>query len=122
MARQGYDLQLTRYDDRGWRATFYMSGIAHSVVKGSAWERDAVASGAGGGMGHVEQGRGEQPIVQRDGPHEASAFGFAESTGHTGRKHSTVSRSGAELASSPSDRCRTVPAGLLGQISDSQVA
>jgi hypothetical protein len=23
MARQGYDLQLTRYDDRGWRATFY---------------------------------------------------------------------------------------------------
>jgi hypothetical protein len=23
MHRQGYDLQLTRYDDRGWRATFY---------------------------------------------------------------------------------------------------
>jgi len=22
MARQGYDLQLTRYDERGWRATF----------------------------------------------------------------------------------------------------
>src|SRR5439155_17084257 len=38
MARQGYDLQLTRYDERGWRATFYTSGIAHSVVKGSAWE------------------------------------------------------------------------------------
>jgi hypothetical protein len=23
MARQGYDLQLTRYDAKGWRATFY---------------------------------------------------------------------------------------------------
>src|SRR5438874_107557 len=39
MARLGFDLQLTRYDERGWRATFYTSGIAHSVVKGSAWER-----------------------------------------------------------------------------------
>src|SRR2546428_5648980 len=26
MARQGYDLQLTRYDEKGWRATFYTSG------------------------------------------------------------------------------------------------
>ena len=39
MAHQGYDLQLTRYAEQGWRATFYTSGIAHSVVKGSAWER-----------------------------------------------------------------------------------
>jgi hypothetical protein len=23
MHRQGYDLQLTQYDERGWRATFY---------------------------------------------------------------------------------------------------
>jgi hypothetical protein len=23
MAHQGYDLQLKRYDERGWRATFY---------------------------------------------------------------------------------------------------
>jgi hypothetical protein len=23
MAHQGFDLQLTRYDERGWRATFY---------------------------------------------------------------------------------------------------
>ena len=27
MARQGYDLQLTRYDERGWRATFYTTGM-----------------------------------------------------------------------------------------------
>jgi len=40
MARQGYDLQLTRYADRGWRATFYISGMEHSAVGavGSAFE------------------------------------------------------------------------------------
>ena len=37
MARQGYDLQLTRYADQGWRANFYPAGIAHSVVSGSGW-------------------------------------------------------------------------------------
>jgi hypothetical protein len=41
MARQGYDLQLTRYDARGWRATFYTTGMEHSPTSatGSAWER-----------------------------------------------------------------------------------
>lgn len=38
MARQGYDLQLARFGDEGWRATFYPAGRAHSVVAGSAWE------------------------------------------------------------------------------------
>jgi hypothetical protein len=40
MARQGYDLQLTRYDERGWRATFYTTGMEHSPTSatGSAWE------------------------------------------------------------------------------------
>jgi hypothetical protein len=40
MHRQGYDLQLTRYDARGWRATFYSSGMEHSVTSapGSAFE------------------------------------------------------------------------------------
>src|SRR2546425_13282168 len=27
MARQGYDLQLTCYDEQGWRATFYTTGM-----------------------------------------------------------------------------------------------
>ena len=31
MNRQGFDLQLTQYDGRGWRATFYTTG--------AAWER-----------------------------------------------------------------------------------
>ena len=63
MARQGYDLQLTRYDEQGWRATFYMSGMEHSptsatgtaweptpwrAVQGAAWE--ALTKPAGGGM------------------------------------------------------------------------
>jgi hypothetical protein len=41
MARQRYDLQLTRYDERGWRATFYTTGIEHSPTSatGTAWER-----------------------------------------------------------------------------------
>ena len=41
MARQGYDLSLTRYDEQGWRATFYVSGMAHSLTRatGRAWER-----------------------------------------------------------------------------------
>jgi hypothetical protein len=41
MAHQGYDLQLTRYDERGWRATFYTTGIEHSPTSatGTGWER-----------------------------------------------------------------------------------
>jgi len=40
MARHGYDISLTRYDERGWRATFYLSGMEHSPTgaTGSAWE------------------------------------------------------------------------------------
>ena len=40
MARQGYDLSLTRYADEGWRATFHSAGKEHSVTgaTGSAWE------------------------------------------------------------------------------------
>jgi len=41
MAHQGFDLQLTRYDARGWRATFYPTGMEHSITTAtaSAWER-----------------------------------------------------------------------------------
>ena len=40
MARQGYDLSLTRYANEGWRATFYTSGKEHSATSasGSAWQ------------------------------------------------------------------------------------
>ena len=36
--RQGWDLQLTQYGDGNWRATFYVTGAAHAIVGGSAWE------------------------------------------------------------------------------------
>jgi hypothetical protein len=41
MAHQGFDLQLTRYDERGWRATFYATGMEHSPTSatGAGWER-----------------------------------------------------------------------------------
>jgi len=37
---RGIDLQLTQYDDRGWRATFYTTGMEHSPTSatGTAWE------------------------------------------------------------------------------------
>src|SRR3989442_10762898 len=40
MAQQGYDLQVTRYDERGWRATFHTTGMEHSPTSatGSASE------------------------------------------------------------------------------------
>jgi hypothetical protein len=63
MARQGSDLQLTRYDEKGWRATFYMTGLA------LAHERDrhrveahAVARDAAGGV--EDAGSRKPPIVQ----------------------------------------------------------
>jgi hypothetical protein len=35
------DLQLTRYDEKGWRATFYTTGMDHSPASatGTGWER-----------------------------------------------------------------------------------
>ncbi len=32
MAHQGFDLQLARYDEKGWRATFYTTGMEHSAT------------------------------------------------------------------------------------------
>jgi len=64
MHRQGFDLQLTQYDERGWRATFYTQG--HGAL---ADERDghrvgahAVACDAAGGVGGA--GPRTPPIVQ----------------------------------------------------------
>jgi len=36
--RTGYDLDLRQYGDGHWRATFYVTGLAHSILGGSAWE------------------------------------------------------------------------------------
>ena len=39
MARQEYDLELRRYNGRGWRAIFFQSGFEHSLTShaGAAW-------------------------------------------------------------------------------------
>ena len=41
MHRQGFDLQLTEYDERGWGAIFHTTGMEHSPTSatGTAWER-----------------------------------------------------------------------------------
>jgi hypothetical protein len=38
MTHQGWDVQLTAYAARDWRANFLLVGHAHSIVGGSAWE------------------------------------------------------------------------------------
>jgi len=56
--RQGFDLQLTQYDDRGWR------DLLHDWDGAFADERDrhrvgagAMARDAAGGVGGAEEGR-----------------------------------------------------------------
>jgi hypothetical protein len=41
MAREEYDLELRRYDGKGWRAIFFQSGFEHSLTShaGAAWAR-----------------------------------------------------------------------------------
>jgi hypothetical protein len=39
MARHGWDLQLTEYDAAQWRATFFVTGQAHSIIGGTVWEK-----------------------------------------------------------------------------------
>ena len=59
MHRQGFDLQLTQYDERGWRATFYTTGMEHSPTSatGTGWERTPWHANAAGGVGRVEEAR-----------------------------------------------------------------
>jgi hypothetical protein len=57
MRRQGFDLQLTQYDDRGWRATFYTTGMEHSPTSatGNRLGAHAVAGDAARGVGGAEE-------------------------------------------------------------------
>src|SRR5262249_14446357 len=40
---QGHDLQLTQYDDRGWRATCYATGMEHSPTSATGTRGNATA-------------------------------------------------------------------------------
>jgi hypothetical protein len=57
MARQDFDLQLTRYANEGWRATFCVSCREHSTTRATAWERTpwrAVQTAAWEALRHLE--------------------------------------------------------------------
>jgi len=45
MHREGYDLQLTQYDERGWRATFYTTGMEHSPTSATGTACDCQLKG-----------------------------------------------------------------------------
>jgi hypothetical protein len=68
MHRQGSDPQLTQYDERGWRATFYTTGMEHSPTSATAtaWER-AVARGAARGSWRRASHRSARPSVSVSG-------------------------------------------------------
>jgi hypothetical protein len=69
MHRQGYDLQLTQYDERGWRATFYTTGMEHSPTSatGTGWEPTPGRAVQRAAWGGAEGGRSE-----RDGGYDFS--------------------------------------------------
>src|SRR5262249_40877354 len=61
MARQQYDLRLTRYGGQGWEAQFYPEGIGHSLTPmvGTGWAREpwaAVQRAAWEALRRVEAG------------------------------------------------------------------
>jgi hypothetical protein len=61
MARQGYDLELRRYDGQGWRALFFAEGFEHSLTShaGAGWAPSpwsAVQQAAGDALYKLESG------------------------------------------------------------------
>jgi hypothetical protein len=65
MARQSYDLQLTRYGEEGWRATFYPAGRGHSVTSavGSAWEREPWTAVQRAAWESLRKGEADQAVA-----------------------------------------------------------
>src|SRR5881628_3269334 len=69
MAHQGYDVQLTRYDERGWRTTFLpdRDGALANERDGHRVGANALARDAAGGVGGAQTGQprwlGDAPFV-----------------------------------------------------------
>jgi hypothetical protein len=57
LQRGGRDLRLPAYGDGHWRATFYVTGMVHSIVGGSAWERAPWTTVQRAGWAAVERRR-----------------------------------------------------------------
>jgi hypothetical protein len=47
MAHQGFDLQLTRYDEGDWGATFYTTGIEHAPTSALWWGHESCGNAWG---------------------------------------------------------------------------
>jgi hypothetical protein len=75
MHRQGYDLQLTQYDDRGWRATFYTTGMEHSPTSatGTAWERTSWHARQRAGWEAMDKARASVILSPGRGRHDGAA-------------------------------------------------
>jgi len=69
MAHRGYDLQLTRDDEKGWRATFYARGMEHSPTSatGSAWERTPWRAVQGGARDALRRTVDDQAAPREEG-------------------------------------------------------
>jgi hypothetical protein len=69
-APAGYDVQLTQYDERGWRATFYVTGMEHSATSSTATASDPTPWGAARlGMPWGSVGRGAGRALDALGQH-----------------------------------------------------
>ena len=79
----GYDLQLTRYDEKGLRATFYTTGMEHSPTSasGTGWERTRWR--ATQRAASMPASTGEEVAPSAPGP--AFLAGFAYAIGATPR-------------------------------------
>jgi hypothetical protein len=55
-----------QYDDRGWRATFYTTGMEHSPTSatGTGWERPPWRATRAGGVGCVEENGARLAVTQ----------------------------------------------------------
>jgi hypothetical protein len=68
--RGGYDLRLTQYADRGWRATFYTTGMEHSPTEAASECLDGRECGSIGGEGGAfARAAGPSPITARERSH-----------------------------------------------------
>ena len=69
MARRGFDLQLTRYDERGWRVTFYITGMEHSPTsaRGTGWDRTTATATSPCRYGHAARRGGDRKSRRRTG-------------------------------------------------------
>jgi hypothetical protein len=89
MAHQGFDLQLTRYDERGWRATFYTTGMEHSPTSatGTGWERTSWHATQRAAWEALKRAEGKQRLVF-DGMNASKGYG-AHPTVPQNSKHLT---------------------------------